>query len=92
MRSNISRAELHQRFSAALAAHPSARNGTFVFEIDVKEPDADGCNWYPLASIHQWTGDLKSNLAVFRLVREELSREYNLEESAAAAPVGSTGA
>lgn len=83
MRDTISRAELHQRFSAALAAHPLAGTGTFVFEIDSKELGDDGCNWYPLAAIHQWTGDLKSNLAVFRLVREELSREYNLEESAA---------
>ncbi len=84
MRNTISRAELHQRFSAALAAHPSARNGTFVFEIDVKEPDEDGCNWYPLASIHHWTGDLKSNLAAFRAVREELCRDFNVEESVGA--------
>jgi hypothetical protein len=85
MRNTISRAELHQRFSAALAAHPASSTGTFVFEIDVKEPDGDGCNWYPLAAIHHWTGDLKLNLAAFRAVREELCREFNVEESVGAA-------
>ena len=84
MRNTISRAELHARFSAALAAHPAAGDGTFVFEIDVKEPDADGCNWYPLASIHHWTGDLNANLAAFRAVREELCRDFNVEESVGA--------
>lgn len=81
MRATISRAELHQRFSAALAAHPSGAHGTFVFDIDHKEPDADGCNWYPLAAIQHWGGDLTANLAAFRVVREDLAREFNVEES-----------
>jgi hypothetical protein len=81
MRESISRAELHRRFSEALAA--DATGGTFVFEIDVKEPGPDGCNWYPLASIQHWTGDLMANLALFRTVRAEMERAYEVEESAA---------
>lgn len=85
MRNTISRADLHSRFSAALASHPAGSGGTFVFEIDRKEPGDDGCNWYPLASIHHWTGDLQGNLAAFRAVREQMAREYNLDETAAPA-------
>lgn len=82
MRETISRTELHRRFGEALAAGGS---GTFVFEIDTKEPGENGCNWYPLASIQQWTGDLMSNLALFRRVRAELEEAYNVETGAPAA-------
>jgi len=82
MRETISRTELHRRFSEALAANAS---GTFVFEIDTKEPGENGCNWYPLASTQHWTGDLMSNLALFRRVRAEMEAAYNVEASATAA-------
>lgn len=80
MRQTITRAELHSRFSAALAAHPAGGTGAFVFEIDSKEPGSDGCNWYPLAAIQHWAGDLQANLSAFREVRESLSRDFNVEE------------
>ena len=81
MRDTISREELHRRFSEALAAQPTAAPANFAFEIDDKEPGEDGCNWYPLAAIQHWTGDIRANLATFRTVREELSRSYNLERA-----------
>ena len=85
MRDAISRADLHTRFSAALAGHPPGRGGTFVFEIDWKETGHDGCNWYPLAAIQHWTGDLQGSLAAFRTVRERMAREYNLDEASISA-------
>lgn len=81
MRHTISRADLHRRFSAALARHPAGQTGTFVFEIDGKEPGDDGCNWYPLAALQHWTGDMQENFAAFRAVREQMVREYNLDEA-----------
>lgn len=78
MRETISRAELLRRFHEALSEHPQGRGGTFVFEIDAKDPGPGECNWYPLASLQLWTGDLRANLAAFREVREQLSARYNL--------------
>jgi hypothetical protein len=92
MREILSIAELHQRFVHALAEHPVGRNGTFVFEIDQKDPGDDGCNWYPMAAIQHWRGDLRSNLAAFREVRETMSRAYNVDAAADARTRATAGA
>ena len=75
-RETVTRAELHRHFSDALARE--APGSRFTFEIDARLAGADGCNWYPLASIGSWEGDLTTNLAAFRRVRERLAHEYNL--------------
>lgn len=77
-RDSLSRAELHRIFSEQLSQE--APGSVFVFEIDRREAGPDGCNWYPLASIGSWQGDVVTSLVAFRRVRERLSREYNLEE------------
>jgi hypothetical protein len=94
MREVLDRAELHALFMAELRGHPRAAGSEFTFEIEEKLDDAGGCNWYPLASLEQWRGDLMGNLAVFREVRERLCARFNvvprphaaLAESAAANP------
>lgn len=84
-RDAVSRAELHRIFMSELARE--APSCVFVFDIDRRAPGTDGCNWYPLASIGGWQGELNTSLAAFRRVRERLAREYVLaEEPAADAP------
>jgi hypothetical protein len=78
MREVLDRAELHARFLDELRGHPDAAGSEFVFEIDDKPEGPGGCNWYPLATIELWRGDLMSNLRVFRDVRENLSARYNV--------------
>jgi hypothetical protein len=65
-------------FLDALAAQ--APESVFAFEIDGRAAGPDGCNWFPLASIGAWRGDVSANLAAFRRVRERLAHEYNLAE------------
>ena len=77
-REPLPRQELHRRFAEGLAAQPGVQDSVFVFEIDQKIPGPDGCNWYPLASMGAWKGDVLSNLQAFRAVRESLSARYNL--------------
>ena len=77
MRQTVSRADLHRTFSEELA-RLAPEGSVFVFEIDRKEAGADGCNWYPLASMASWRGDVSANLAAFRTVREHLSARYAL--------------
>ncbi|HET7232206.1 MAG TPA: hypothetical protein VFJ16_19520 [Longimicrobium sp.] len=78
-RDAVSRAELHRIFMNELARE--APDAVFVFDIDRRTPGADGCNWYPLASIGGWRGELTASLAVFRRVRERLAQDYVLAES-----------
>jgi hypothetical protein len=85
MREVLDRAELHARFMDELHRHPDASGSEFVFEIDYKPEGPGGCNWFPLASIEAWRGDLMHNLAVFREVRERLSARYNVAPPATAA-------
>ncbi|HET7460598.1 MAG TPA: hypothetical protein VFJ82_05105 [Longimicrobium sp.] len=82
-RDAVSRAELHRIFMDELAREAPA--SVFVFDIDRRTPGADGCNWYPLASIGGWEGDLTASLAAFRRVRERLAQEYVLTEEPVAA-------
>lgn len=77
-RDSLSKDELHRIFSEQLSRE--APGSVFVFEIDRRPAEAGGCNWYPLASIGAWQGDLVTSLVAFRRVRERLGREYNLEE------------
>jgi hypothetical protein len=77
MKQTVSRAELHRKFSEELA-QVAPEGSVFVFEIDRKEEGSDGCNWYPLASIASWRGDVSANLAAFRTVREQLTARYEL--------------
>ena len=79
MRETVSRTELHRLFSEALATRDDVSGSVFVFEIDHRIPGPDGCNWYPLASMGAWKGDVMANLAAFRAVREALSTRYNVE-------------
>lgn len=83
-RDAVSRAELHRIFMDELARE--APSCVFVFDIDRRTPGADGCNWYPLASIGCWEGELNTCLAAFRRVRERLAREYLLAAAGDAAP------
>ena len=90
MRESVSREELHRVFAEELLR--SAPPGSvFVFEIDRRAADAGGCNWYPLASIGAWRGDVVENLAAFRRVREALSARYDLEEPADVGTAGVAG-
>ncbi|HSU15621.1 hypothetical protein [Longimicrobium sp.] len=75
-RETISRDELHRRFTEALAAE--APDGGFAFDLDRCVPGADGCNWYPLAQLGDWRGDVDRNLAAFRRVRARLAESFNL--------------
>jgi hypothetical protein len=59
-----------------------APGSVFVFEIDRRQAAADGCNWYPLASIGSWEGDITANLNAFRRIRERLSRDYVVFDAA----------
>lgn len=78
MREVLDRADLHARFMDELRRHPYAAESRFVFEIDYKPEGPGGCNWYPLATIELWRGDLMRNLAAFRDVREQMSSRYNI--------------
>ena len=78
MRETIGREELHARFTRALADEEP--DGVFTFEIDRCVPGLDGCNWYPLASIATWEGDVERNLAAFRRVRVRLAADFNLAD------------
>ena len=83
-RETISRGELQRRMLAALAAEEPA--GAFTFDIDRCVPDAAGCNWYPLAQLASWSGNVDRNLAAFRRVRARLSADFNLPEHEPADP------
>ena len=85
MREVLDRAELHGRFIEELRRHPDGAKGEFVFEIDYRPEGAGGCNWYPLATIELWRGDLMRNLAAFAEVRDRLAARYNLHTPADAA-------
>jgi hypothetical protein len=87
MREVLDREELHGRFVDELRRHPDAAGSEFVFEIDDRLDEAGGCNWYPLAAIELWRGDLMRNLATFREVRDRLAARYNVLTSADAHPV-----
>lgn len=78
-RDAVSRAELYRIFVDELARE--APESVFVFEIGRREPGADGCNWYPLAAIGSWEGELNRSLAAFRSVRERLARDYLLADA-----------
>lgn len=78
MREVLDRAELHARFLDELRGHPDAAGSEFVFEIDFKPEGPGGCNWFPLASIEAWRGDLMGNLRIFREVRERMASRYNV--------------
>lgn len=82
-RDSVSRAELLRIFSDELSRE--APGSVFVFEIDRRPTGEDGCNWYPLASIGAWQGDVVANLVAFRRVRERLSGNYNLVDTEAPA-------
>jgi len=77
----IGREELHARFTRALA--DEAPDGVFTFEIDRCVPGPDWCNWYPLASIASWKGNVERNLAAFRHVRAWLAADFNLADAEA---------
>jgi hypothetical protein len=83
MREVLDRAHLHALFMKELRRHPDAAESEFIFEIDYKPEGPGGCNWYPLATIELWRGDLMRNLKVFREVRESLSARYNVVPPAA---------
>jgi len=76
-REAVSRAELHRMFMDELRRE--APDSVFVFEIDHRTAGADGCNWYPLAGIGSWQGDLTTNLGAFRRVRDRLAQDYLLD-------------
>ncbi|MBV9108711.1 MAG: hypothetical protein JO306_04860 [Gemmatimonadetes bacterium] len=78
-REMIGREELHARFTRALA--DEAPDGVFTFEIDRCVPGPDGCNWYPLASMASWKGNVERNLAAFRHVRAWLAADFNLADA-----------
>jgi len=82
-RDAVSGAELHRIFMNELSRE--APSSVFAFGIDRRTPGADGCNWFPLASIGSWEGDLNASLAAFRRVRERLARDYTLAEEPVAA-------
>jgi hypothetical protein len=78
MREVLDRAELHGLFVEELRRHPDAAGSEFVFEIDHRPESVGECNWYPLATMELWRGDLMRNLAAFRQVREHLAARYNV--------------
>jgi hypothetical protein len=85
MREVLDRAVLHGLFMEELARHPDGALGEFVFEIEHRPEGVGGCNWYPLATIELWRGDLMRNLATFRDVRDLLAARYNVHAPADAA-------
>jgi hypothetical protein len=90
-REMIGREELHARFARGLANEEP--DGVFTFEIDRCVPGPDGCNWYPLASMASWKGDLERNLAAFRHVRTRLAADFNLTDAETErAPSGASAA
>ena len=62
-----------------------ADSGEFSFAIEYRPEGPGGCNWYPLANIEAWRGDLMRNLAAFRAVRDDLAARYNILAPAEAA-------
>jgi hypothetical protein len=86
MKQTVSRAELHRKFTEELA-RLAPEGSVFVFEIERKEGGSEGCNWYPLASMASWRGDVSANLAAFRTVREHLSARYDLHPVPEPAPL-----
>jgi hypothetical protein len=85
MKQTVSRADLHRKFTEELA-RLAPEGSVFVFEIERKEEGSEGCNWYPLASMASWRGDVSANLAAFRTVREHLSARYDLDPIPEPAP------
>jgi hypothetical protein len=92
MREVLDRAELHALFTDELRRHREAGGSAFVFEIDEKPADPGGCNWYPLATIELWRGDVMRNLRVFGQVRARLCERYNLLPAVAALATTDTAA
>lgn len=78
MREVLDREDLHALFMDELRRHPDGAAGVFVFEVEYRPEGPGGCNWYPLATIEAWRGDLMRNLGAFRDVRDRLSARYNL--------------
>ena len=78
MREVLDRGELRGLFVEELRGHPDGAQSEFVFEIDHRPEGAGGCNWYPLATIELWRGDLMRNLAIFREVRDRLAARYDV--------------
>lgn len=74
----LDKGELHARFLEALRRHPDGAEGEFVFEIEERVEGHGECNWYPLASIEAWRGDLMRNLRAFRDVRDAMVARYNV--------------
>lgn len=83
MREVLDRSELHAIFTDALRRHPDGAGGEFAFEIEDRPAGTGGCNWYPLATIELWRGDLMRNLKAFRDVRDDLAARYNILSLAA---------
>lgn len=78
MREVLDRGALHGLFMEELRRHPGGMEGEFVFEIEHRPEGVGGCNWYPLATIELWRGELMRNLAAFRDVRDRLAARYNV--------------
>lgn len=90
MRESITPDELHGLFMQMLAEQrPGSR---FVLDVDACEPVGGGCNWFPLASMAAWQGDVTENLAAFRRVRELLSERYDILPAGHAAPAAASAA
>lgn len=88
MREVLDTDELHTLFMDALRRHPDGAHGEFAFAIEHRPEGPGGCNWYPLANIEAWRGDLMRNLAAFRAVRDDLAARYSiLAPAEARAPV-----
>lgn len=85
MREVLDTVALHGLFVEELRRHAHGAEGEFVFEIEHYPEGVGECNWYPLATIELWRGDLMRNLAAFRDVREQLAARYDVLAPAAAA-------
>lgn len=80
MREVLDRDELHRLFMDELRRHPQGAEGEFAFALEHRPEAAGGCNWYPLATMELWRGDLMRNLAAFREVRDRLAARYDVHE------------
>jgi hypothetical protein len=87
MREVLDRGALHGLFMEELRRHERGAEGEFVFEIEHCAEGLGECNWYPLATIELWRGDLMRNLAAFRDVRDRLAARYDVSPAAAAHPL-----